>query len=184
MVKKVEVDEFISQMSDSELLSLGFEVKCRRLVRREATQFFKDNFQEIYKNQLSAYTKFFERVFDKVYLKSHGFTDVNSRDFSELLNYTFVSSSPERIAEAYLCYHGLTLDKCFDVDPAIQWYLRYDSHNEIDTSTFKSVGADYYESVRAFIPLILQVCVSCIDDYSKLDEQISKVRDLFKSTTY
>lgn len=182
--RKVDLDDSISEMSDSDLLSLGFELKSRRLVRREATQFFKDNFQVIYKNQLKAYTKFFERAFDKVYLKSHGFTDVNARDFSELLNYTFVTSSPERIAEAYLCYHGLTFDKCFDVDPAVQWYLRYDSHNEIDTSTFKSVGADYYESVRAFIPLILQVCVSCIEDYSKLDEQISKVRDLFKSTTY
>lgn len=171
--------DFYDSLSDDDLHSLGFDVSYKRLVRRKATDFFKKYYNEVFDKTLQVYTKFFERVFDKKYLVSAGILENTANDFLEFLSYSFLNS-PSQLALGYLCYFGLPIDKCFDVEPSYQWFLRYDD-NFLPPSDFFRISQDLYDEINTFVPLIVGLQISSKIDYSLSDKIAASVKDFWSS---
>ena len=176
-------DDDLSSISDDELESLGFIVKYHRLVRREATEFFKLHYNKIFDKNLRTYTKFFDRITNEDFISSRVEKFGISSDFvSSFLRYISSSQFPDSIllAKYYLAYYGLPLSKCFDVEPSYQWFLRYDENFEPPPSFF-CVDRDFYEDVQFVIGSLLRI--ACFDrlDYSEADKIAARVSDFWKS---
>ena len=175
-------DDVLSDLSDDELKMRGYTINYTRLVRRKATQFFKDNFELIYQRQLDVYTKLFSNVLDKDFLVRRGLSDVNARDFVDFLsNDSSFDFSPKDLAQLYLTYHGLPITKCFSVSPSYQWFLRYDLHGEYDTTGFKIIDSDLFDFVQNILPLVVNLCVCTKVDYTFEDKLTAAIFDFWKS---
>lgn len=175
-------DDVLSELSDDELKMRGYSVNYTRLVRRKATQFFKNNFELIYQRQLDVYSKLFSNVLDKDFLVKRGLSEENASSFTNFLNndsgYEF---SAKDLARLYLTYHGLPITKCFDVSPSYQWFLRYDSDDEYDTTGFKLIDSDLFDFVQNILPLVVNLCVCTKVDYTFEDKLTAAVFDFWKS---
>lgn len=179
--RKVNVSDIESSFTDDELSQLGFSVKYHRLVRRQATDFFKRHYVDLYNRQLSTYTKLFEPLFNSGFLKSRGISEINSCDFVNFLSANPAFSSAKSLAESYLCYYGLPIHKCFNIEPSLQWFLRYDSLNEFDVTGFSCLDSDYYDSVNFYVQLLVNLCICSRLDYSEKDKLVAAVSDFWKS---
>lgn len=179
----VNLDDAQSSLSDEALESLGFRVDYRRLVRREATDFFKAHYPEIFDNNLRTYTKFFEKITNTDFIKRRvEHLDGPSEFVSGFVRYVSTTqfADAKTLAKCYLAYYGLPITKCFDVEPSFQWFLRYDDNFDPPSSFFR-IDSHFYDDVQFVIGSLLRI--ACFDrlDYSEADKIAARVSDFWNS---
>lgn len=133
----------------------------KRLVRRDATKFFKEHYVEIYERRVSQYQDIINECLCSDFWIDRGVSVDSVEHFTDLLdeNLKLCSLSPRLLAEHYVSYFGVDYAKCYDVDRSLQWFMRYcsiyDSHgseidNHIDTTGLPLLDHELYDRIHIF----------------------------------
>lgn len=166
------------------------EVTYRRLVRRQANQFFRTHYQEIFERRSCYYVDLINDVCRSDFWISRGMTpeaaDFSIRRVSELLSRLKVSRL--QLAQDYLAYYGLSSASCYDVSRSIQWFSRYTSvydsqglemFNELDFSKCDHVDLDYLGSLNLFWTNVFE-CLRRTNGYIKHNFDVDEVVEFWK----
>jgi len=92
----------------------------RRMVGKEATQFFHDHIGEVFQMKKEYYAELFRQMSRKDFWIANGIPEEHHRN--QAISHVLAVNNPELVAEYYLAYYGLPYDKCYDV-PREQMYL-------------------------------------------------------------
>lgn len=143
-------------------IALCEDYPARRLVRREASRFFKENVREIYKLKISSYASFFRDIGTESNYKGRGFPEkvvkmgVESiRVLTEDFGLTY-----DEIARDYLLYDGVPRESRLSCSPDFAPYLYLARFASVDTSH----------------------CVPIL--YSKFDDELNLIDFAIKSYFY
>lgn len=109
-----------------------------RLVRRRASEFFNQNYKEIFEKKVDFYEGLIKKLSDKSYYFGCGVPLAKSEKWAlevkNLVNSAY--NSPRDFAEHHVLYYGLARDKCYhDDDKALVYLNRYcvaDSYDGYD----------------------------------------------------
>ena len=105
----------------------------KRMVRREASEFFEKNHQEIFEKKAEFYDKYVRQV-NKGFMEQSGIDSelVNKLSYSlEVMNERVKSVYEDQLdydynmGKMYLAYNAVQSDRCFDIPLCEQWMLRY-----------------------------------------------------------
>ena len=94
-----------------------------RLVRREATKFFREHYQEVYRQKKEYYQELFSQMNDVTFWTNRGCPLKQAVDISNVLLRSSFSSST--LADYFLAYYGVKLSERLNCDPATAWFSRY-----------------------------------------------------------
>lgn len=177
-------DYKVISRSDSDLESCGYRVDYKRLVRRDATQIFKSNYEYIFNRQLDVYEDLF-RNFDSLNFW------VNKCDSVEVANYEWQNfrkvcssfglngKSYRQLASDYVSLYGLNYESAFEVEPCLRWYLRYDP--KVDTSTFDLLPRDFWYIMQLFGNFVFNLLWRFSVIRTSSDVMTAKIADWWKS---
>ena len=103
----------------------------KRLVRREASQFFEENRDEFFEKKAKFYDKFINQI-DKSFLEKAGVeNDIIEKIMNSLNQYWdkvrehVDEKIVNNIGQYYLAYNAVQHNRCFDIPLVEQWMLRY-----------------------------------------------------------
>lgn len=168
----------------------------RRLVRRQATDFFKNNFVEIFERKAQFYDDLLNQAsrydfwLSKDCTCEQAFTLSNT--VSQLIGSFGESVSTHQLAEDYLAYYAVDYDQCVDVDRALKWFARYTDYfvdvdgvvhdlpvsNLFDFSQCDNIESWYWESLNDFWFTFFR-CLEATNGWMKHDELGDYVRDFY-----
>lgn len=108
-----------------------FDETGKRLCRRQASEFFERNREEIFERKVSYWTDRLRKV-DRAFLEESGVDAEVVDKLSQALTHQwrYVESQMtlddiSRIGAYYLAYHGIASNRCYDIPLVEQWMLRY-----------------------------------------------------------
>lgn len=157
----------------------------KRLVRRQATDFFKKNLNEIYTKKEDYYTRIFEECqkpdffFKRFVPKSLALSlsAYNHSLFNDVV-------TPRQLARHYLNYYGLPYAKCYVDSPANLWAARFDEFGSTICPAAELVNPFYIGAFNDVVSVILGSLNFCITTkYTAQTELADKVKDFFSSST-
>lgn len=123
-------------------IALGEDFPVRRLVRREASAFFKENVAEIYRLKVSAYSDFFGDIGRVENYRGRGFppsvVDLGVRCIDYLTR--DLGLDFDRIARYYLLYDGVPRERRLYCSPDNEPFLYLARYSDIDTESFTTRG--------------------------------------------
>lgn len=153
----------------------------RRLVRRERTQFFKENLSEIFALKVDALCEKLSVMLSEEFYKSHG---ISKGELDEFRALSLRSQSLSDVAVQYLAYYGIPWHECLYISPAIQWYRRYDD-TLFDVDGCPLVDESYYNRLSyelTFLFTLYSKFERMDDDVKKRNNrEIARIHDLWLS---
>lgn len=160
-----------------------FGIDVKRLVRRSANQFFKDNLKEIFDCKSSFYETLFDDAIGVDHWLALNIEQKLAVDVSGLLSSYMMANglSSRSLAEYYLAYYGVPYERCFDVSPCVQWCSRYDC--SIDFNDVPLFDADLKRSLDALFSFVLG-SYRFADNTNPTQDVIDFVSDFHRSTPY
>lgn len=103
----------------------------KRLVRRKAKEFFRDNLQEIFSAKVDGIVEKIQEMQSLDFWKTVG---AEKKDLEWIeRNLAFRTTSARDLAASYLAFYGVRYDECYDINRALQWYRRFDE-NYVDVT--------------------------------------------------
>lgn len=138
----------------------------RRLVRRERTQFFKDNLSEIFALKVDTLCEKLSVMLSEEYYKAHGISESELQEFRAL---SLRSQSLSDVAVQYLAYYGIPWHECLYISPAVQWYRRYDD-TLFDVDGCPLVDESYYNRLSYELTFLFTLYAK----YEKVDDDVKK----------
>lgn len=167
------------------------EVTFKRVVRRKATKFFREHYQEIYERRVSQYQDIVNECLRTDFWINRGLNANNVDSVMQVVekNFRDCAMSPRLLAEYYVSYYGVDSGRCFDCDRSLQWFLRYTSVydefgdelcNEIDTSKFGYLDCEILDKIRYFWSGLLS-CLSRTNGWkdNQKDYDVDEIYDFW-----
>lgn len=171
-----------------------FDETGKRLCRRQASEFFERNREEIFERKSSYWTDRLRKM-NRAFLEESGVESELVDKYSEALSYQwecvedqfslsgfslskFSLSGIERIGEYYLAYHGVPSNRCYDIPLVEQWMLRY-RHPDAVAESFADEQWPVIDSYRlSHLHVLFDLIVSAYSyvDAVKLDDRDAKER--------
>ena len=103
----------------------------KRLVRRQASEFFEQHREEFFNKKAEFYNKYLNQV-NKSFLEENGVDENIIKKATETLDYYWdnVYKNVKNLdltlmGQLYLAYNHIDADRCFDIPLVEQWMLRY-----------------------------------------------------------
>lgn len=118
----------------------------KRLVRREALKFFRENMDEIYQQKVDKYVDKYSKLLNMQYWESVGIHLLEKRDLDEALG-AVPNETPKSFADFHLCYFGVPHEESFDIKNALQWFRRYDPEY-VDCTDASVINGDYHRAMH------------------------------------
>lgn len=155
----------------------------RRLVRREASEFFNRNYKEIFEKKVIFYEKLFNTLCEGSYYKSCGLPDRICEKFSAEAKkiVDFMEGDTRSMAIDYLLYFGVPFEKCYYSTEPAKVYLNHYSPDDGYQNCLFQISRGYYDKVNYYTTLLLGFYGFC-NKINPTDEEIliSKVNDFWK----
>lgn len=110
----------------------------KRLVRRDASAFFLENFEHIFEMKVDYYAGLLERCFKVDFWQARNCSDEQSKYFSDQFNIRReeMQLSARELAENYVAWFSVWPLSAYDVKPVLQWMSRYtDYWQYVDADT-------------------------------------------------
>lgn len=159
-------------------VAFGEDFPARRLVRREASDFFKRNVKEIYDLKLKKYSEFFSQFGDEGCMCTRrlalsgrfgSHSSVNDwsylgEPYKELRGFMNVHDlSYDDLAGLYLVYYGVSADKRVFVHPSYFHFLYLNRYVDrpIDLSFIAVTDSDLVDSYNAFLLVLFGLLDNC-----------------------
>lgn len=157
--------------------------EVRRLVRRECTQFFRENLSEIFALKVNTLSEKMQVMLSEEFYVSHGVSKMELEEFRSLsLRY----ESPCDVATLYLAYYGVPLHECLCVSPSIQWFRRYDD-TLYDCDGCLLVDESWHSRIQYELTFLFNLYAKfekVDDDVEKRNNrEINRIHDLWLSQT-
>ena len=155
----------------------------KRLVRREARQFFRDNMDEIYHVNFVRYLDKYAKFLNPSYWQSLHIHPLEQRDLTEALK-AVPNETPGTLAGFHLCWFGLPACECYDIKPTLQWYRRFDPEY-IDVTNCPTVNSDYHQAVSYLLYVMNMLDAKYAFELNKKrkrdNREIARIHDYWKS---
>lgn len=147
----------------------------RRLCRRKASQFFKENALEIFTKKTDFYSSLFSSACSPSFWIARGFECAKSSALAQLVeNYLKVTEGSRIAAERFLCYYGVPNENCFASDVLSAWLSRYDSDYAKNAERFRLMPLSLLRANDSFCSFFFDTLssneVHSLDDLYKLGE--------------
>lgn len=124
----------------------------KRLVRREATAFFREHCQELYELKVRAAEERFNDFTNLDYWRALGVSD----DDMALLKRNMPNESVSNLASDFVCYYGVPYRECYDIAPYLQWYRRYD-YDYVDVTNVCLIGNIFWSYIQRVCDLFFRL---------------------------
>lgn len=166
------------------------EVVIKRLVRRKATKFFVDHYEEIYERKVSAYQDVINEVMRLDFWLSRGVSAETAENFVngvKSASCLFRDFSPRKAAEYYLSYYGVDYAECYDIARPLQWFRRFmsvydefgdDVGNMIDVGNAELIDYSLKDSITVFWTGVFK-CLMATNGYKQHDYDVDEVYEFF-----
>ena len=125
----------------------------KRLVRREATAFFREHFQELYDLKVRAASERFSNFLNLDYWRSLGVSD---EDMNILKAYIAQPNSSFSLASDFVAYYGIPWRECFCIAPHLQWYRRYD-YDYVDVTGVPLISKSFWSYIQSVFDCFLRM---------------------------
>lgn len=170
---KLQDEDLFTTRPDDVLEAEGYRVEYRRLVRREATDFFKHYKIDVWQRRVDYWRGLFERL-SKSYLAERGLDP--SVDFDEHL-----VDNPKELAQFCVTYYGVPYESCFALSLVDAWFMRYD--DSLDVTNVGLVDESWYNDCTSRLDYIFYTLAMLNPSYSDKDIRVARVSDAFHSQT-
>lgn len=156
----------------------------KRLVRREALDFFKENVNTVLAQKVDYYKSLFE--------------DMNTKDFwlskqvpkDKALQFVSIANSmrenfgfdAERLALAYVVYYGVPYEKCKAVPPEKFYLARYDKSLKWH-KRLSCINETYYKHMDLYLSFLLDALKFAVTVDLDKRKRLAKIIDRYKSLT-
>lgn len=158
----------------------------KRLVRREAKQFFYDNLFEIFQTKK-------KNLVDKIndwksldFWCSVGVDSDELRMVEKMVSFRSVSS--DVLASDYLAYFGVPYSFCYDINRSLVWFNRYDDEDNpriVIEPSMRCISADYYDWLHYcfnfYHKLSNKYEIKLLDKKTADAREISRIDDFWRS---
>lgn len=121
----------------------------KRLVRRQANEFFKDHSREIYELK----SDFYESQFGKLsagYLEGCGL-DADNAYYVSSVYFAFKQAynlNDRQFAQSYLSWYGIDQSCAFDIEPSVMWFSRYLPADNLVKDGLPLLDSDFYNDLQ------------------------------------
>lgn len=158
-----------------------------RLVRRKATEFFNENYKEIYEQKREYYVELFSQMTTPSFWSQRLDPKCNLHGMSYELasNLSKLPFDVDKLSNMYMAYYGLPVSRCrSDVAYSLQWFSRYsDVPAPCHDEPWSLVDEDELRAMNSWIALVfsqLRYCSSTDDEQRK---KVRKMIDYYKHMT-
>ena len=117
----------------------------KRLVRRKATQFFRENVLEIFRAKTRVLQDMVKEWFSLDFWRSLG---ASSDDLKAVRCNIPKTIDSYHFSEYALCYYGIPLHECYDIDLSLSWYRRFD-YDYVDITNCPRVPYERWHFVNS-----------------------------------
>lgn len=158
-----------------------YDESGKRLVRRQANRFFRENAEEIFRKKSEFYEDVFKKMSSVGYLEGRGVVADNAEYVTNVLN-SFMNSyhcTYSQLADAYLAWYGVDYDYCFNVIPYTQWLGRYIPDEQSHYKGLQRIERSFYDDLH-YVCNCIMFGLGLIPSQS-LSEHSDKVADFYKS---
>lgn len=160
--------------------------KLRRLVRRDATEFFRSHYNEIFEEKVKQLAKRFDEFKSKEFWIGMGMRPKFFDEFHDNLIEFFTTDSIS-LARLYHAYYGVAREYCFDVPLSCQWYARYDSEHFIGIESWPLLDDMVFQLIRYTFGYLFHhfaVLDAQLNRKKRIDNRaIARIHDYWKSQT-
>lgn len=122
----------------------------KRLVRRQANQFFRENAQEIFERKSEFYAQTFKNLLSYGYLVGRG-VDADNADYVSSALQLFLKDyhfDLDKLSKCYLAWYGVDYQFCYDVDPHNQWLGRYIPNEQTHADGLPLIDRQFYDDLQ------------------------------------
>lgn len=157
------------------------EVSGKRLVRRQANEFFRKNAEEIFKRKSEFYEDVFKKLSSPGYLEGRGVAADNAEYVSNVLA-SFLDAYElgyKQLADSYLAWFGVDYQFSFDVVPYTQWLGRYIPDEQSHYSGLSRIDKVFYDDLH-YVCNCLMFGLGLIPS-QRLADASEMVSDFYKS---
>lgn len=158
-----------------------YDESGKRLVRRQANRFFRENAEEIFERKAEFYDKVFKDVSSAGYLEGRG-VDADNADYVSSVLRSFLDSysfTTKDLARAYLAWFGVDYNYSFDVIPYTQWLGRYIPDEQSHYDGLSLIDHVFYDDLHYVCNCVMfglgLIPSQCLYDMSEM------VADFYKS---
>ncbi len=144
----------------------------KRLVQREATDFFRKYAQDIYDLKVRSAEERFKNLFDLKYWRDLGISD---DDFNLVKKYV-PKESPEKFASLFVRFYGVPRSECYIMEDYLQWYRRYD-YDYIDVTNVPKILGSVWRSVNRVCDLFFRLEAKYSYDVTARRERDARIKE-------
>lgn len=154
----------------------------KRLVRRQAKQFFRENCQSIFDLKARKLAEKIQEWQSEEYWRSIG---ADSDDLNFVRSCTsFCTNSALELAKDYLAYYGVNYSECYSCCQYLQWYRRYDE-GYVDVSNVPLIPLQYWHWLHyiftGFYKLSAKYALALCEVKTVEERDLNFVLDFWKS---
>lgn len=144
----------------------------KRLVQREATDFFRKYAQDIYDLKVRSAEERFKNLFDLNYWRDLGISD---DDFNLVKKYV-PKESPGRFASLFVRFYGVPCSECYIVADYLQWYRRYD-YDYVDVTNVPKILGSVWRSINRVCDLFFRLEAKYSFDVTARRERDARIKE-------
>ena len=159
----------------------------KRLVRRKAKPFFRQNFASIFDAKVSAFAEKVKQMQSMDFWMSQDSSVVTYDDLKlceRMLS--FRTTDARKLAEDYLAFFGVPYCECYNINRSLAWYRRYDE-NYVDITNCPRISVQYYSWLHSCFDWFMRLyaLVSAASAFKKQanDREVNRINDFWKSQT-
>lgn len=157
----------------------------KRLVRRQASEFFNENYKEVFQKKVSFYEELFKKLSTSDYFTACGRSRLEASEWSEQVRKILDNfKSPLELASLYVNYYGVPRKYSYVVEsaPALVYLNHYFPINGFEDSGLPVLSLDSYNDIQNACGNILGYLKFTNIREKTIDErQIDLVRDYWSS---
>lgn len=154
----------------------------RRIVEREALDFFKENVHQVFSQKVEYYKSLFGDMLSLDFWTTRKVSKFKAAQFvsmAEDMAQTFGFDS-ERLAVGYITYYGVPYEKCVAVPPEKFYLARYDSRLKWKKKQLL-IHEGYYKNLHHYLGFLFDALkFACTTDNAKR-KRIARIIDMYKS---
>ena len=124
----------------------------KRLVRREATAFFREHCQEIFDLKVRSVEERFNNFLNRDYWRALGVSEEDFRIIEGNMN----RISAFKLPSAFVCYYGVPWRECANIVDYLQWYRRYD-YDYVDVTGAHLICKNFWSCVQSVCDCFLRM---------------------------
>lgn len=154
----------------------------KRLVRKRALEFFKENVNEVFSQKVSYYKSLFEDMRTIDFWRSRSVSLSKSRQFVAMADNmaNVFGFSSERLAVGYVAYYGVPYERCVSVPPQLFYLSRYVPEMKWKKKQLL-IHDGYYRNLHTYVGFLLDALKFAKSLDLDKRKRLSKIIDQYKS---